>query len=519
MMDSVQWDAGYITRKRAQLTPNKTAIIFENQPVTYKEINDGVNRCADFLQHKGIQNGDRVAVLLLNCMEFIETFFAVAKLGAIFVPLNWRLVGPELEYQLNDCDVRLLVFHDAFLTSVDQIRNGIKVEKDKFIYLKSGNPDMPVCPDWAQDYHMLIKDAPDSEPTPSRPIQFDDPLAILYTSGTTGNPKGAVLSHQQTYFKNYQVSFYMDSKPDDVLIAQMPLFHSAGLFIVATPAICNGMVMIMRRGFNPEEFAEDIQRFRATIVLALTTMWRMILETGKLDQIDVSSVRTVIGGGETTPPSLIEALSKRGLYLQLGFGQTENSAMMTLPKEDIFRKIGSIGKPGFFTDIWIQDDTGKRLSPGQIGEMVAKGPTVMSGYWDMPETTEKTIIDGVLHTGDLGYMDDEGYFYMVDRAKDMYRSGGENVYPAEVEKILSGHPKVSAVAIIGIPDEKWGEVGMAFIVPASGQTMTEEEVGAYLKGKVARYKHPAQIKFMDELPMTGTMKIKKAELREKYGKL
>ena len=517
-MMSAQWDVGYITRKRAQLTPDRTAIIFEDQSITYKEINDGVNRCARFLQKKGIKNGDRVAVLLFNCMEFIETFFAVAKLGAIFVPLNCRLLGQELEYQLNDCDVRLLVFHDSFLTSVDQIRNRIKVEEDKFIYLKSGNPDMPDCPEWAQDYLMLVKDSSDSEPAPERPIQFDDPLAILYTSGTTGNPKGAVLSHQQTYFKNYQVSFYTDSKPDDVLIAQMPLFHSAGLFIVVTPAICNGMIMVMRRGFDPEEFAEDIQRYRATIVLALTTMWRMILETGKLDRIDVSSVRTVMGGGETTPPSLIEALSKRGLYLQLGFGQTENSAMMTLPKEDIFRKMGSIGKPGFFTDIWIQDDTGKRLPPGEVGEIVAKGPTVMSGYWNMPETTEKTIINGVLHTGDLGYMDDEGYFYMVDRAKDMYRSGGENVYPAEVEKILSGHPKVSAVAIIGVPDEKWGEVGMAFILPASSHTTTEEELRAYLKGKAAGYKHPVHIKFMDELPMTGTMKIKKAELREKYGK-
>jgi fatty-acyl-CoA synthase len=520
---SVHWDVGYIVQKRAEMSPDKPAIIFEDEPVTYKELNQGVNRAAHFMRKRGIRNGDRVSVVLLNCVEFLEVYFACAKLGAILVPLNHRLVGPELGYQLNDCGARMVVFHDALVDNIDQIRARLKTEADKFIYMASGSPrgngsELPGCPAWAEDYHELTGDQPTSEPVPESPVPFDAPLAIVYTSGVTGNPKGAVLTHEQTYFKNFQIAFYTEAQPGDVFVAQMPLFHSGGLFIVATPSLCAGMTMVMRRGFNPAEFAADIERYRGTIVLALTTMWGMILETGKLDETDVSSVRCVLGGGERTPPSLFEELAKRGLHMQQGFGQTENSAMMMLPKEDIQRKMGSIGKPGFFTDIWIKGSNGKRAAPGEIGEIVAKGPTVMNGYWNLPEATAKALVDGVLHTGDLGYMDEEGYFYIVDRAKDMYRSGGENVYPAEVEKILAGHPKISNIAIIGVPDEKWGETGMAFIVPAQGETVVEEEVFEFLDGKVAKFKYPKHIKFMDDLPLTPTMKVRKAVLKERFAK-
>ncbi|MFZ3156493.1 MAG: AMP-binding protein [Smithella sp.] len=515
------WSIGCIPYKRALTSPDKVAIIFEDIPVTYRNLNEGINKAAHMLEKKGIKKGDRVGLIMLNCIEFLEIYFACAKLGAILVPLNWRLVGPELEYQLNDCGVRLLVFHDTFLGSIDLIRNKLKVEQGKFIFLPSGNNLLPgfqppKCPEWADDYHKIVDGQPVSEPCVENPVDLDDPLAIIYTSGVTGKPKGAVVSHLQTYFKNFQVGVYTDAHPEDVIIAQMPLFHSGGLFIVATPALCGGLTMIMRRGFDPNEFAEDIQRYRGTIVFALTTMWRLILETGKLDQIDVSSVRRVVGGGERTPPSLFEELAKRNLHLQQGFGQTENSAMMLLPKEDIQRKIGSIGKPGFFTDIWISDGNGKRLPPGEFGEICAKGPTVMSGYWGKPEETASTIVKGVLHTGDLGYVDEEGYFYIVDRAKDMYRSGGENVYPAEVEKALMTHPLISMAAIIGVPDNKWGETGKAFIVTTHNETITEREIIEFLKDKVAKYKYPTKFKFMKELPLTGTMKVKKSELKALY---
>ncbi len=516
---SIPWGVGTIIYKRALNTPNKTALIFDDKAVTYKELNLGVNRCAYMLQKKGLKKGDRICVVLLNCVEFLEMYFAAAKLGLIFVPLNWRLVGPELQYQLNDCEARLVLFHNSFLGAIDLIRNHIKVEEDKFIFLKSDSSDTSVCPSWADDYTMVTEKMSSDEPELVNPVVMDDPLAIVYTSGVTGDPKGAVLSHEQTFFKNFQVGFYTGAVEGDVLIAQMPLFHSGGLFIIATPSIMGGIVMIMRSWFDPDQFAEDIERYKGTVVFALTTMWKMILDSGKLDKVDISSVKTVVGGGERTPPSLFDELAKRGLYMQQGFGQTENSAMMVLPKEDIHRKMGSIGKPGFFTDIWIQDTSGKRLPPGEVGEIVAQGPTVMSKYWNLPEQTKETLVDGVLFTGDLGYIDEEGYFYIVDRAKDMYRSGGENVYPAEIEKILLGHKKISMVSIIGVVDDKWGETGMAFIVPFKGQEITLKEIKEFLSNKVAKYKHPAHVKIMTELPLTATMKVKKAELKEKYGRV
>jgi fatty-acyl-CoA synthase len=524
-MSSIPWDVGYIPYKHSRMHPEKTAIIFEDEPVSYGRLNDGINRCAHMLQAKGVKKGDRISVLMLNCIEFLEIYFAAAKLGAILVPLNWRLLGPELEYQLNDCEARFLFFHDSFLGSIDLIRSRLKVEDDKFIYLKSGSPtfpgfELPGCPPWACDYKELTADQRTQEPAVSEPVLMDDPLAIVYTSGVTGNPKGAVLSHEQTYFKNFQIATYTDTRQTDMIIAQMPLFHSGGLFIVATPTLNSGATMVMRRGFNADEFAEDIQKYRGTIVFALTTMWRLILDSGKLDEIDVSSVRCVVGGGERTPASLFEELARRGLHMQQGFGQTENSAMMLVPREDIQRKMGSIGKPGYFTEIWIEDKTGRKLPPGEIGEIVAKGPTVMSGYWNLPEITAQTIVKGVLHTGDLGYMDEEGYFYIVDRAKDMYRSGGENVYPAEVEKILLNHPDISQVAIIGVPDAKWGEVGKAFVVPKEkGKIISIHEIRKFLADKIAKYKHPVHVEMLDELPLTATMKVKKSELKARAGEV
>lgn len=513
----MEWNVGKIMTKRAMVTPKKTALIYEDIPISYKELNDRVNQFAHYLKEKGIRKGDRISVLLLNCPEFLEVYFAAAKLGVIFVPLNFRLVGPELEYQLNDCGSRLIVFHDSLAPNLETIRSKIGVGKDKFLCLESGLPDSPESPEWAVEYNEAIGGLPPEEPKPDEPVEFDDPLAIMYTSGVTGAPKGAVLSHQQTYFKNFQIGLYTDMRGEDIFLSQLPLFHSGGLFISLTPTFCYGATFIMRQSFKPEEFAKDIERYRATIIFALTTMWRFVLQSNALKGVDVSSVRVVLGGGERTPLSMLDQLAEKGLYMQQGFGQTENSAMMVLPREDIQRKKGSIGLPGFFTEIWIQDENGRELPPGEIGEIVARGPTVMSGYWNMPEKTAETIVNGVLHTGDLGYRDEEGYFYIVDRAKDMYRSGGENVYPAEIEKVLVGHPKIANVAIIGVPDEKWGETGMAFVVPQDGKELTKEEIFDFLKGKVAKYKFPRHVKFVDALPMTASGKIRKAVLKEKYG--
>jgi len=514
---SVRWNVGMIAVKRAAMTPDKAAIIFEDEPLPFKKLNDETNRVAHYLQHIGLKKGDRVAILALNCCEFLYLYFAVAKLGLILVPLNFRLVGPELAYQLNDSGARFLLFHDVFTGTIEPVKDEIPVDKDKFIYLKSLAEKAPDCPAWAKNYNDVVSGFPMDEPVPEEPVYLEDPLGIIYTSGVTGDPKGAIVNHVQTFFKIMNVSMGALRGEDDVYLAQLPLFHSGGLFISLTPALATGQTMILRQGFDPAKFAEDIEKYKATTVFALTTMWRFILETGKLDEIDTSSVRTVLGGGERTPISLIEALKDRGLYMQQGFGQTENSAMMGLGRDDVIRKQGSIGKPGWFSDIRIQSPDGKRLPPGEVGEIVAVGPLVMSGYWNKPEMTKATLVDGVLHTGDLGYYDDEGYFYIVDRAKDMYRSGGENVYPAEVEKILYNHPNIQNIAIIGVADEKWGETGKAFVVLEKDGSLTREEMHQFLEGKAAKYKWPSHLELVESLPMTATGKIKKSELKKAHG--
>lgn len=508
----MKWNIGKIAAKRANATPDKTAFIFEDKNISYGHLNEETNRVANYFLLKGLKKGDRISVLLANCPEFMAIYLAAAKIGLIFVPLNVRMVSGEVHYQLEDCGSRLLVFHDAFAGNIAPIRSSVQVEN--YLWLKIGIPGLPGCPEWAVEYHQEIDGNPASEPTIHESIDMDDPLAIIYTSGVTGNPKGAVLSHGQTYFKNFQIIMYTDMSEDDIFLSQLPLFHSGGLFIIATPVLCRGASFIMRLKFEAEQFAKDIEKYQPTVILALTTMWQLILQSKALDNIDVKGVKYVLGGGERTPISLLKELAEKGLCMQQGFGQTENSAMMLLPKKDIIRKEGSIGLPGFFTEIWIQDADGNRTPPGVIGEIVATGPTVMSGYWNLPEKTKDTIVEGVLHTGDLGYMDEEGYFYIVDRAKDMYRSGGENVYPAQIEKVLIDHPKIENIAIIGINDGKWGEVGKAFIVCKKGESITREEVHEFLAGKVAKYKFPAHIKMIDALPMTATGKVMKSKLKE-----
>lgn len=510
----MEWSIGKIMSKRAMVSPNKPALIFEDNPVTYKQLNDESNRIAHLFQSLGLKKGDRISVDLLNCPEFLAIYMAAAKLGLIFAPLNFRMVAPEIEYQLKNSGARLIVFHDMFAKNIEPIRSSTQVEEDKFIVVRSGASERGDCGAWARDYHELLREQPCDEPVVAEPVKLSDPLAIIYTSGVTGAPKGAVLSHEQTYYKNFQIMLYTDMREEDIFLSQLPLFHSGGLFIIATPVLCRGATLVMRGNFRPDQFAADIERYRVTVIFALTTMWRFVLQAKALDGIDTSSVRVVLGGGERTPASLIKELAEKGLYMQTGFGQTENSAMMMLPKADIMRKAGSIGLPGFFTEIWIEDSNGRRLPPGEIGEIVATGPTVMTGYWNNPEKTRETIVNGVLHTGDLGYTDKDGYFYIVDRAKDMYRSGGENVYPAEIEKVLCEHPKIENVSIIGVPDDRWGETGKAFVVCKKGDTITKDEIYSYLDGKVARYKFPTHIVLVDSLPMTSSGKIRKSALKE-----
>lgn len=508
----MRWNAGKILSKRNDYTPDRTALIFEDSPITYRELNRESNQVAQFFQRKGLKKGDRIAVDLLNCPEFLACYFAAAKLGLIFVPLNFRLVSQELKYQIKRTNSSLLVFHGQFTEYIEPIKDSLGIKSENFVCV-TGPGDGKKCPAWALDYHGTTRQFPFHEPVPDEVIDLDDPFVILFTSGVTGNPKGAVITHGQTYFKCFQIINYTDMRQDDIFQSQAPLCHSAGLCAVSTPALCRGATLLMRSKFDARKFALDIEKYQATIVFGLSTMMRFVLNTGILDQVDLSCVRFAFGGGEKTPQSFFDELAQKGLRLLPGFGQTENSAMTLMPENAPKSKNRSVGLPNFFTELWIQNEKGEKLLPGEIGQIMALGPNVMKEYWDMPEETRATLVDGVLHTGDLGYLDEDGYLYIVDRLKDMYRSGAENVYPAEVEAVLMDHPKIERVAIIGVPDEKWGEAGRAFIVCHKGETITQEEVVSFLDGKLARYKMPGSIQLLDSMPVTVTGKLKKTVLK------
>jgi fatty-acyl-CoA synthase len=497
--------------KRMILSPNKIAIISDEKEITYRELNERVNCLANALLNNGIHKGDRAAVLLYNCPEFLEVYFALAKIGAIFVTLNFRLAEREIQYMLINSGSSLLIFHESFSEMIDTIRPNLSLDRKGYVSL--GNSDLK----WAKAYDELIKEFPNTEPDISEEVRLEDPQMIMYTSGTTGTPKGALLSHQKTFYNTFNAVLYFDMTSKDVMLVVMPLFHSGGLNIAAVPILYTGGTAVIPKSFNPEQTLLLIEKNRISLAMLVPTMLNFMFKQGDLDNHDLSSIRTLMVGGEPISLSLLKAYQDRNIPIRQVFGQTETSIQLWLSEEDAIRKIGSVGKPVFHGHVEVVDRKGKKVAPGEVGEIVLKGPTQMICYWNDPKQTEETIRDGWLHTGDLATVDEEGFVYMVDRERDMYISGGENVYPAEIERVYGDNPKILEAAVIGVPDEKWGEVGKALIVLKEGAEMTEQEALDFLKGKLAKYKIPKYVEFTGEFPKTGSGKIKKGDLRKKYG--
>jgi fatty-acyl-CoA synthase len=338
----------------------------------------------------------------------------------------------------------------------------------------------------------------------------------MYTSGTTGFPKGAILSHRKTFFNVLNADVYYGLTPHDIFLVTRPLFHSGGLLVETSPMLYKGGTIIIKKRFKPVEILEAIEKYKVTVVEPPATLLKFILEQCDVKKYDLSSVKCWFTGGERVPPSLLKEYQKLGIIVSQLFGQTETSTITWLPISDASRKLGSVGIPVFHSDVKIVNEEGGEVKPGEVGEIVVSGPTLMSGYWGRPGATDETIKDGRLHTGDLAKVDEEGFFYIADRKKDVIISGGENIYPAEVEKVFLEDPKISDVAVVGIPDERWGEVGMAFIVLQEGKKMTEEEALRFCEERMAKYKIPKSVKFVKELPQTAAQKIMRYKLREEY---
>ena len=503
-------NVGWWVQRWSELHPNKNAIFYKEKQISYFELQQRANLTSYWLKSLGIKKGDRVAIMLNNCPEFIELYLSCAKLGVIFVPINTRLRIGELKYLLENSSPKLLVFHSTFFKIIN-------------------SPDLNHC--WSQtllscvDGYSFPLEVLDYVPsklaftgeTPcfvesSGPTKPEDPQVIMYTSGTTGKPKGAVLPYRKTFFNCLNTEIYFDLHFDDVMLIVLPLFHSGGLFMQASPTIYKGATMIIHPHFDPSKVYQDIEQLKVTKFLGVPTVYRKLLKVNLEERKNISSLKVCSIGGEKTPHDLLIRCRESRFNTRQIMGQTETSSFLWASEGDSLRKPGTVGKPVFHAEVRIFDKEGRDAQPGEVGEIVVRGPIVMTNYWQDPVKTKEAIKNGWLHTGDLARMDDEGYFYPIDRLKDMYISGGENVYTAEVEQVLREHPAIEDVAVVGISDDTWGETGLAFIIPKSGAEISAEAIFSFCEGKLAHFKLPKKINFCQDFPRTSLGKVQKSKL-------
>jgi len=497
---------GYWMTRRAELTPERTALVYEEQSRTYGDFNREINQVAHGLRALGVNQGDRVAYLDLNHPRFFVTMFATAKLGAIFVPLNFRLTGPELSFIIRDAGVHTLVHDEMFAPLVDSIRDELPCRE----YV------CPTARDGVRPWSELKHDQRDSDLDTM--IAVDDVAVIMYTSGTTGRPKGAMLTHGNFLWNDLNALLAYDTLMSDRTLVVAPLFHIGGLNVTPLTAFLKGATVVLERQFDPQRVLELIPRHGITTMFGVPAMFLFMSQLPQFAATDLSSVRNFICGGAPVPEALIRLYGDRGVSFAQGYGLTETAPFATIvPVDRALDKVGSAGIPPFFTDVRCVDDRDDDVPVGERGEVVVRGPNVMKGYWNRPEATAEVMRNGWFHTGDVGVKDEDGYFYIVDRKKDMIISGGENIYPAEVEDAIYKHPDVAEVAVIGIPDERWGETVCAIVVAKPGTAPAQQDIIDFTQGKLARYKQPRTVLFTDVLPRNPAGKVLKFELRDRFG--
>jgi fatty-acyl-CoA synthase len=487
------------------MTPGKVALISAGEVRTYAELAQNTTRLAHGLAARGVTRGDRVAFLGLNSVELVETMFATAKLGAVFIPLNTRLAPPETAYILADSGAKLLIAAPGF----DDVLGAPQVQGLPVDVVPAG----AVRQDGAGGL-WSERTAPFDEA-----VGHDDLFMIQYTSGTTGRPKGVMLTHGNIIWNVYNLLVDVDVRSDEVALVTAPLFHTAALNQVLFPTLLKGGTALIEARFDPDRAISLIEEHGVTLLFGVTSMYLALTQSPRWPDAGLSTLRSALSGGAPLPVSLLQAYLDRGLMIVQGYGLTEASPGATMLRAaDGVRKIGSAGTACFFTDVRVVTPGLEDVAAGERGEVLVQGPNVSPGYWRQPAASQAAFAgDGWLRTGDLAQVDDEGYLYIVDRLKDMIISGGENVYPAEVEQALYAHPAVAECAVIGVPDARWGEVGRAIVVRRGGQQVTEAELIAHLDGRLARYKIPKSVVFADALSHTASGKLVKPDLRRQYG--
>jgi fatty-acyl-CoA synthase len=505
-------NAADLLTKRADLTPNREALydLASGVRYTYAQLNERANRATDFLQNIfGVQKGDRVSILAHNNVAYVDLLFGLGKIGAILAPLNWRLTSRELTYIVNDCRPRVLIVGPEFAPVFHEMKAAIQVEH----LLSLEGAGIP----GSSSYEELLSQASPAEPAQPL-ISEEDGCCILYTSGTTGKPKGAVLPHRQIVWNAINTVISWGLSERDVSPVLTPMFHSGGLFVFLVPLFYAGGRIILARTFDPDASLQIIMEEKCTVILGVPTLFQVWMNSPRFAGADFSHVRFFISGGAPCPPSLIEAWNKqKQVVMRQGYGLTEAGVnCFSMTDEDALRKKGSVGKPIFHSQMRLVDTEGNDVPVGRTGELLIKGPHVCTGYWNNPTATAESLRDGWFHTGDMARTDEEGYFYIAGRLKDMIISGGENVYAAEVEAIFREHECVQDAALIGQPDEKWGEVGLMVVALKPNHSATAAELLQFCKGRLAAYKIPRRIEFVEALPYSPYGKVMKAELQKMF---
>jgi acyl-CoA synthetase (AMP-forming)/AMP-acid ligase II len=505
----------------AAIVPDRTAIIFEDRRVSFEQLQSRVNRLANALSDAGVGAGDRVAILEVNTDRYVESYFATSKLDAIFVPLNFRARGDELAYMINDSTPKVVLAGPRYAELVKSFADQVKCV-DHYISLE-GEVD-----GWLS-YEGITSAVTDDELI--FPEAGDDDLSVLmFTAGTTGFPKGVMLTHES--FSSYILSNVMPADPDEEErnILTVPLYHIAGMQAVIS-AVYGGRTLIIQRQFEPDSWMELVEREKADRAMMVPTMLKMLMEHENFASYDLSSLKVITYGAASMPLEVIKRAIAEfpNTHFINAFGATETAATITmLPPEDHMltgteeeiekklKRLSSIGKPLDDVEVQILGEDGKQMPTGEVGDIVARGGRVMKGYWNMEEATAEAIRDGWLHTGDLGYQDEDGYIFLSGRAKDFIKRGGEMISPEEVEQVLQSHPAIDEAAIIGIPDLDWGERVRAIVVAKSGQVVDEADVIEFCRQRLASYKKPESVVVTDELPRNPLGKVLKTALREQF---
>ena len=462
-------------RNTARRTPQRFAIDYLGREVTYEELDARSDALAGELLARGLVRGDRVATLTGNTPEHVIVFFASAKAGFILLPLNWRLAARELRFQLEDAEPSVFLVEPAYEALADA----------------TGHAFEPLAPPHEG-----------AMPVPAPGVGADDPLLLIYTSGTTGRPKGALLTHANCFWTNLSFDLATGLTGDDVVLQLLPQFHCGGWNVQSLLAWWKGARVVLERAFEPARVLSLLAEKRVTTLMGVPAIYLFLSHEPAFADVDLSSLRLAVVGGAPMPEALIRVWHARGIEIVQGYGLTEAAPnVLCLPPEDAMRKMGSAGKPYPYVEV--------RL--GEESELQVRGPNVFPGYWRNPDATAAVLRDGWLHTGDVAEVDDEGCYRIRGRLKDMYISGGENVYPAEVESVLHEHASVADAAVLGVPDERWGEAGVAFVVV--NEPVSDEALMEHCRDRLARYKVPKRVLFVDALPMSAMNKVLKDELR------